>query len=63
MKKFLYTVLLILSVAVTFESCSDTETYAEQRDREREQINSFIVANKINVISEAQFLKDTVTEV
>lgn len=63
MKKFLYTVLLILSVAVTFESCSDTETYAEQRDRERQFINTFIVANKINVISETQFLKDTVTDV
>ena len=63
MKKFLYTVLLILSVAVTFESCSDTETYAEQRDRERQSINTFIVANKINVISETQFLKDTVTDV
>lgn len=37
-------------------SCDDEETYAEQKERERNAINAYIVKSGINVISESQFL-------
>ena len=36
-------------------SCDDDETYADQKERERDAINAYIVKEGINVISEAQF--------
>lgn len=55
---------------LTMYSCDDTETYAEQRDRELASISSFIAnptlgeikGKPIKVISEDEFLKDTVTD-
>lgn len=44
----------MLSVVV-FASCQDTETYAEQRDKENDTINAYIRDNNIKVISESQF--------
>lgn len=65
-------------VAMSFASCKDDNTYADQKSRERGVINSFLKRDvkivdetglvicdvgKINVISEAEFLmKDSVTD-
>ena len=70
MKKILYIVALLVVVGMTCISCDDYETYEQQRDYERSKISSFInnppmgeiKGQKITVISEAQFLKDTVTD-
>lgn len=40
---------------ISVASCDDTETYAEQKDRERAAINKYIVDSAINVITEAEF--------
>ncbi len=40
---------------IAFASCSDTETYADQKKKERSAINRYIANQKINVISESQF--------
>lgn len=49
-------IILSLLLAVCFvASCSDTETYAEQRERELNAINNFISKNNIEVISEDKF--------
>ena len=50
--------LLALVGAVVFTSCSDSETYADQKKKERSAINSYIVKNGIKVISEDEFFKD-----
>lgn len=46
---------IALFAAVTVISCDDTETYAEQKDRERAAISRFIADSVINVITETQF--------
>ncbi|MBQ6652056.1 MAG: DUF4827 domain-containing protein [Prevotella sp.] len=48
--------VLMLVTAVLWTSCSDTETYAEQKDKERSAINQYIVDEGINVISEQTFI-------
>ena len=42
-------------------SCSDTETYAEQKEKERDCINNYIADQGIKVISESQFLEQDTT--
>lgn len=54
MKKINY-LLVVLAAVLAFSSCSKSETYADQLEREREAINSFIVKKGINVITEEQF--------
>ena len=57
-------VFIILAGVILFASCNDTETYAEQKERERNAINAFIVKKGINVISEEEFVKkDSTTDV
>lgn len=57
------TIAVVLALAV-FSSCKETETYAEQRDREISAINSFIAKRGIKVISETDFkAKGEVTDV
>ncbi|MBO4850632.1 MAG: DUF4827 domain-containing protein [Prevotella sp.] len=51
---------IILSSMV---ACHDSETYADQKKRERTAIRAFIEEQGINVISEKEFLKDTITNV
>lgn len=71
MKKLLLLVLTAITVStsmISVTSCDDYETYAEQKDKEKEAIKKFLNDNdfvgKINVISEAQFYKqDTMTNV
>lgn len=71
MKKLIYMVVAILFCGMAFQACKDDETYAEQKEKEREAIAYFlgrsplVLANsqgdtllnisKINVISEEQF--------
>ena len=71
MKKILY-ILTLAVVGITMYSCTDDyETYEEKRDYERSAISRFIdnptcgeiKGQKINVISEEEFLKDTITDV
>ncbi len=75
----LYTLLILFSLGgLILSACSDGETYAEQKEKERKAINSFLsrdvsITNSdgdtlihvghINVISEEQFLaQDSVTD-
>lgn len=55
MKKALYTILLVTIATFAISSCSETETYAEQRQRELNAIQEYIKKNNINVIDEATF--------
>lgn len=58
--KFLF---LFIAVVIGLSSCNNDETYADQLDRERDAINSFISNKKIKVISEAEFYaKDSTTD-
>ncbi len=71
MNKTIYVVTVLLAILfVTVTSCDEYETYEQKRDFERSQISSFvnnptmgeITGKKINVITETEFLKDTVTD-
>ncbi len=44
-----------MAMMIVAAGCSNTETYADQKDRERAAINKYISENGINVISEAEF--------
>ena len=62
MKQTRYILLLFISI-VLFTSCEKTQTYAEQKKRERSAINQYIADAGINVISESQFFaQDSVTD-
>ncbi len=54
MKKFLFAMIAFAAV-FSFAACDDNETYADQRNRERDSINAFLRNEKITVISEAVF--------
>ena len=55
MKTIVFLLLAAISVAVSISSCSDSETYADQKKRERSAINKYISENNIKVLSEAEF--------
>lgn len=55
MKKSYLSLLLLMLVAL-FASCDHTETYAEQKDKERAAINQYIADRHIEVISEKAFI-------
>ncbi len=57
--------LLMMAIAciLLHTACSHTETYADQKERERDAINSFIQKKGIKVISEREFKQDTITDV
>ena len=55
MKKIVFLLLAAISVAVSISSGSDSETYADQKKRERSAINKYISENNIKVLSEAEF--------
>lgn len=64
MKKAIYCVLSLMFMAIAITSCSDTETYAEQKEYEEGRISDFITKYKIKVISEEQFrAQDSTTDV
>lgn len=54
MKKLAFAFISMLAM-VSVASCDDTETYAEQRDRENAAIRRFINENDIDVLTEAEF--------
>ncbi|AKU68639.1 DUF4827 domain-containing protein [Prevotella fusca] len=56
MKKITFLLVMLASV-LAFSSCSHSETYADQLERENNAIHAFIVKKGINVISEEQFTK------
>ena len=63
MRKLSY-LLLVLAGIMLIASCSNTETYADQKKKERSAINSFIADSSINVISEKTFFaQDSTTDV
>ena len=63
MKTVKILICVVLS-ALAFSACSDTETYADQKKKERSAINRYIANQKIKVISEEQFFaQDTTTDV
>lgn len=59
------TLLILAALAsLSFISCDDIETYAEQKDKERDAISAYIAEKGIKVISEQEFLNnDTTTDV
>ena len=77
MKKILYTFLFLMVAFTAFVSCSDDQTYAEQKDKERKAVESFLKRDVtiygpsgdsicrvgvIKVITEQEFLdQDTTT--
>ena len=54
MKKFAFSFIALFAL-LAVASCDDTETYAEQRDRENSAIRSFIRENDIEVLTESEF--------
>ena len=54
MKKLFFALVAVFALVVV-ASCDDTETYAEQRDRENSAIQRFIRDSSITVINESQF--------
>lgn len=54
MKKILF-VVVAFAALFSMMACSDSETYADQRNRERDSINAFLRNENIKVITEKQF--------
>lgn len=54
MKKLRLLICVALA-AITFAACSNSETYADQKKKERSAINHYIAKHNVKVISEAQF--------
>ena len=51
MKNFKLLICIVLA-ALAFASCSDTETYADMKNKERSAINRYITNQNIKVIKE-----------
>lgn len=47
--------MTLLTLSAMFMACSDYETYADKKEKERNAIKAFIAEDGINVISEEQF--------
>lgn len=54
MKKLLLAMMAVMVLA-GFGSCNDSETYADQRNRELDSINAFLSNEHVTVISESEF--------
>ena len=64
MKKINILLISVFLLSLTFQSCSNSKTYAEQKKDEKESIQRYIEKNNINVITLNQFLnQDTTTNV
>ncbi len=61
--KNLYCLLMATLAVLCMASCNDSETYADQKNKERAAIKAFIEAQGIKVISEQEFKVDTITDV
>lgn len=63
MKKIQIVIIAIIGI-VALASCSNSETYADQKKKERTAINKLIADSTINVISESTFnAQDSMTDV
>ena len=60
MRKIQFAIMALLSV-LAFASCSDSETYADQKKKEKSAIAQYIAANNINPISETVFAQQGYT--
>lgn len=63
MRKLTLLFIALLCVGAFFQACDNTKTYAEMLSDEKDAINDFIKTNKIKVISQSEFEKDTITDV
>lgn len=54
MRKLAFALMALLAVTAII-SCDDTETYADQKEKEQKAINRFLSDSKITVINETQF--------
>lgn len=45
-----------MAASLVLASCNDTETYSDQKKKERSAINNWIAKQKIDVISESEFI-------
>lgn len=64
MKKFGLLLIALFTIGMVFQSCDDTETYAEQKAKERRWIQNYVSEHNIKVITESQFLQqDSTTNV
>lgn len=61
MKKIYSILLVFVAATMVFMSCSDVETYAEKKDKERAAINSYLSKKKVKVISESEFASKNYT--
>lgn len=61
MKKIYSILLVFVAATMVFMSCSDVETYAEKKDKERAAINSYLSKNNVKVISESEFASKNYT--
>ncbi len=61
--KYLSCAMVACLAALLLAACHDTETYADQKNKERTAIRNFIEAKGIKVKSEADFKTDTITDV
>lgn len=63
MKKLILLFFALLTIGHIFQACSDTKTYAEMLDIEKDGVNAFINKHGINVISLSQFeAQDSTTD-
>ena len=60
MRKIQLAIIALLSLLV-YSSCSDSETYADQKKKERSAIAQYIAENKISPISETVFAQQGYT--
>ena len=68
-KKIIYVMLAVITAGISLclTGCNDDETYADQKEKEKNAISRFLEDNpfcgKINVISESQFYaQDSITD-
>ena len=62
MKKLILLFISLLAVGAAFQSCDNTKSFSEMLEEERDCVNDFIIKYNIQVISESEFLVDTITK-
>lgn len=60
MKKFSL-LFFLMAMVVTWSACNSTETYAEQKERERNAVNAYLVKEGVHVIDETTFKNQNYT--
>jgi hypothetical protein len=63
MKKPAFLLMAILALGSMFSACSNSKTYAEMLEDEKDAIRAYIKANGIKTITVSDFEKDTITDV